>query len=110
MVPKLRSRGPKRGGEPLFPPLPPKKKVGRPKTHRGRICAKCGAKLKTPQGLKKHLMRKLKCDAKSVAARRVQRKAAQRLASRSYYIRKKMGITVEEWRRTMPPSMLKPAN
>ncbi|KAE9045511.1 hypothetical protein PR002_g2188 [Phytophthora rubi] len=69
-------------------PAPTRKKVGRPKKNYRRTCPQCRRKLKTPQGLKKHLAKELKCDPASVAARTTARKELNRRAAKRAHKKK----------------------
>ncbi|KAG2803307.1 hypothetical protein PC129_g17942 [Phytophthora cactorum] len=95
MAPTTRSKLQPPKGSKKASTLAKGKKAGRPKLHRVRTCRFCHRKLKTPQGLLKHLSKKNKCDQKSVAARAEARKLARRLVSKAYYIRKTNDISLE---------------
>jgi hypothetical protein len=83
-------------------PAPTRKKVGRPKKNYRRTCPHCRRKLKTAQGLKKHLTKKLKCDPASVAARAAARKESNRRVAKHFYARKKKGIPLKAWQAMFP--------
>ncbi|ETP08724.1 hypothetical protein F441_15350 [Phytophthora nicotianae CJ01A1] len=82
------------------------KKVGRPKKYTRRSCPHCLRKMKTAQGLRKHLNKKLKCDPASVAARAAERKKSRRLSAKTYYYRKKLSIPLDDWRSMFPHARL----
>ncbi|KAE8891350.1 hypothetical protein PF002_g32836 [Phytophthora fragariae] len=101
-----------RSGKKVAAPAAParmERKVGRPKTKAPRTCRHCKKTLKTPQGLRKHYARKNRCDKRSVAARAELRKMDRRLASKAYYIRKRDGISLSDWRERMPLTRLQTA-
>ncbi|ETN09053.1 hypothetical protein PPTG_11109 [Phytophthora nicotianae INRA-310] len=69
---------------------PSKKKLGRPKVRKTKKCWRCHITLSTPYKLIQHLKRKTGCGPKAVARQVEKRRAASRLSTKIYSIKKEL--------------------